>query len=105
MALSSKPELRCWSVRLAKKKNKKATKTNYSIAYNKFILHKFHKKHKTGSNTKIPPKIQKKLIVFVYQLLPRAKAVTVFISHKNVLHSFVTKNVSFVNTSSKREQG
>jgi len=40
-------------------KNKKATKTNYSIAYNKFILHKFHKKHKTGSNTKIPPKFKK----------------------------------------------
>jgi len=57
MALASKPELRCWSVRLAK--NKKATKTNYSIANNKFILHKFHKKHKTGSNTKIPPKFKK----------------------------------------------
>jgi len=49
---------------------KKTTITNYLIANNKFILHKFQEKPK-------PVHIRKPhLIVFVYQLFPRAKAVT-----------------------------
>lgn len=59
MALSSKPELRCWSVRLAKKKIKKQPKQTIRLLITNLFCTNFTRNTKPVQIRKFPPKFKK----------------------------------------------